>query len=660
MDLRTQYKAQEPHKKAMEGDVSTANEKQAPQQQGDQRDASPPHNGNPQEVASKLGDVSQALQSLIDVVKATSGKVDNIQTRLGSLEASSQQKPAAATATATVTSAAEDAAKKYIEDRLQEKIAQLEAEVRAQRAAAAEVETKRETAVRDVAAGMSSEVGQLKSQVEQERARAEKAEAAVGVYEVRVDAMAAERDEAVARRDQALAGLDDVDLRWEGQFEESQAARDSIEALLKETIEREQERRRQLFEQVQELKGNIRVMCRIRPAPEWTEPEELVDFGPPERGQFTEEWGRLNLQATRKGATGVVTETKAFDFERVFGPNDTNGAVFEEIADLVQSSMEGKKVCLFAYGQTGSGKTHTMLGSDADPGIVPLTIGMMFGVAGDGAASGSPRYSVALSVVEIYQDAVHDLLVEPVDGKKARVRLSEAAWVDVDSTGAALAALGQASQHRTVASTSANDQSSRSHLILAFRITKEYVAGSRAGQRTTGTLNLVDLAGSERTAAAGATGTQMREGVSINSDLMNLNLVITALGNGTRVPYDSALTKALKDSLSRGSRTLMLVMVSPFKKDQSQTVQTLDKGAEATRAKLASLNRRSSTTAAAATPARKPAVSALPKPKPTAGTSVAARTPVRTSLPRPASSTSKSSTVTRRLSGSTASPRTTR
>ncbi|KAK7748418.1 kinesin-like nuclear fusion protein [Diatrype stigma] len=655
MDLRTQYKAQAQPKKAMEGNISTANEKHVPQQQQqqNQRNASPPPNGNSQKVESKLDHVSQALQNLMDVVKATSGKVDNIQTLVGSLEASSssssrQQNPAAvAAATAdsaqprTATSAAEDAAKKYIEERLQEKIAELEAEVRAQQAAAAETKKKQETAVRDVQAGLGSEVDQLKGQVEQERARA--------------DAMAAERAEALKRRDQAVARLEHADLRWETQFEESQAARDSIEALLKETIDREQERRRQLFEQVQDLKGSIRVMCRIRPAPAGVEPEQLVDFGPPERGQFTEEWGRLNLQATRKGATGLVTETKTFDFERVFGQGDANGAVFEEIADLVQSSMEGKKVCLFAYGQTGSGKTHTMLGSDADPGIVPQTIGMMFGVAGDAAASGSHLYSVALSVVEIYQDSVHDLLVEPVDGKKARVRLSEAAWAEVESADAALELLGQAAQHRTVASTNANDQSSRSHLILAFRITKEHLRGQRAGQRTTGTLNLVDLAGSERTAAAGATGTQMREGVSINSDLMNLNLVITALGNGTRVPYDSALTKALKDSLSRGSRTLMLVMVSPFKKDQSQTVQTLDKGAEATRAKLASLNRRGSSTPAA-TPARKPAaaVSALPKPKPIAGNSA------RTSIPRPASSSSKASTTTRRLSASSGSSRITR
>ncbi|RYO83892.1 hypothetical protein DL766_010306 [Monosporascus sp. MC13-8B] len=479
--------------------------------------------------------------------------------------------------------------KQYIKEQLEAKIEDLERQVESQGAQLADDKKVGGSAGPDVAAGTGEEFRQLKERLEKEKARADKAEERKAIYEARIKKVAEDRDMLAQQYEAALLELEDSNRNWRDHFRESQEARDGIEAILRESIEREQERRRRLFDEVQDMKGSIRVMARIRPAPSNTPEDELMDFGQPERGEFSEHWGKLNLMTTRKGLTGDVANVKTFDFERIFGQDDTNEVVFDEVSDLAQSAVEGKKVCIFAYGQTGSGKSHTMLGDDESPGIIPRAINMIFRAAEDDAMS--YRYRIELSVTEIYQDTVYDLLQEPKDGKKVTVRLHQATWETMESQTTALDTLHQASQHRSVAATNANEQSSRSHLVLAIRIAREALSGRRAGQTTTGTLNLIDLAGSERAAAAGATGKRMREGVAINSDLMNLNLVITALGSGTRVPYDSALTKALKESLTQGSRTLMLVMVSPFKKDQSQTVQTLEKGAEATRAKLASVAR---------------------------------------------------------------------
>lgn len=35
---------------------------------------------------------------------------------------------------------------------------------------------------------------------------------------------------------------------------------------------------------------------------------------------------------------------------------------------------------VFAYGQTNSGKTHTMRGSAAEPGVIPLAVHDLFGI----------------------------------------------------------------------------------------------------------------------------------------------------------------------------------------------------------------------------------------------------------------------------------------
>jgi len=52
--------------------------------------------------------------------------------------------------------------------------------------------------------------------------------------------------------------------------------------------------------------------------------------------------------------------------------------VFEEISQLVQSALDGYRVCIFAYGQTGSGKTHTMLGAPEAHGVIPRAMEQVF------------------------------------------------------------------------------------------------------------------------------------------------------------------------------------------------------------------------------------------------------------------------------------------
>jgi len=60
--------------------------------------------------------------------------------------------------------------------------------------------------------------------------------------------------------------------------------------------------------------------------------------------------------------------------------------------------------------------------------------------------------------------------------------------------------------------------------------------------------HLVDLAGSERIKKTGATGTRLKEGISINKELLALGKVIVALTKKGKdhVPYrDSKLTRVL-------------------------------------------------------------------------------------------------------------------
>jgi hypothetical protein len=79
-------------------------------------------------------------------------------------------------------------------------------------------------------------------------------------------------------------------------------------------------------------------------------------------------------------------------------------------------------------------------------------------------------------------------------------------------------------------------------------------------------------------------GERIKEGISINSGLLALGNVISALGDPSRaktntashVPYrDSKLTRLLQDSLGGNAHTLMIACVSPAEWNVGETVNTL-------------------------------------------------------------------------------------
>ncbi|GJN27326.1 hypothetical protein PR202_gb15340 [Eleusine coracana subsp. coracana] len=126
------------------------------------------------------------------------------------------------------------------------------------------------------------------------------------------------------------------------------------------------EENRKLYNQVQDLKGNIRVYCRVKPFP------------------------------------------KAQSDER--------------------SVMDGYNVCIFAYGQTGSGKTYTMSGPDVTTeetwGVNYRSLNDLFEISQTRADSF--KYDVKVQMIEIYNEQVRDLLM--TDGANRRYPFMNKKW----------------------------------------------------------------------------------------------------------------------------------------------------------------------------------------------------------------------------------------
>ncbi|XP_036908651.1 kinesin-like protein KIFC1 isoform X3 [Sturnira hondurensis] len=374
-------------------------------------------------------------------------------------------------------------------------------------------------------------------------------------------------------------------------------------ALLAERGERlhwlEMERRR-LHNQLQELKGNIRVFCRVRPVlpGEPTPPPGFLLFpsgpgGPSDPSTHLSLFRSDERRGTLSGVPAAPTRYD-FSFDRVFPPGSGQDEVFEEIAMLVQSALDGYPVCIFAYGQTGSGKTFTMEGGPGgDPqveGLIPRALRHLFSVAQELSSQGW-TYTFVASYVEIYNETVRDLLatgtrkgqggdceIRRVGPGSEELTVTNARYVPVCCEKEVEALLHLARQNRAVARTAQNERSSRSHSVFQLQISGEH---SGRGLQCGAPLNLVDLAGSERLDPGLALGPgereRLRETQAINSSLSTLGLVIMALSNKeSHVPYrNSKLTYLLQNSLGGSAKMLMFVNISPLEENASESLNSL-------------------------------------------------------------------------------------
>ncbi|XP_050042789.1 uncharacterized protein [Dermacentor andersoni] len=267
-------------------------------------------------------------------------------------------------------------------------------------------------------------------------------------------------------------------------------------------------------------------------------------------------------------------------FDHVFDSTSTNLEVYQKYCHpIVESVMLGFNGTIFAFGQTSSGKTHTMMGNSSQPGLIPLAINAIFDIIQNVPER---EYLLRVSYMEIYNENILDLLDngdgkhlqirDNVDGQPVIVDLTE---VPVGSKEEIESAMNNGERRRHVASTEANQRSSRSHSIFRMVIESSLRDGTD-GAVAIGQLNLVDLAGSERTEQCGDLGERFRESTRINVSLTFLTQVISKLSRGERGHInfrDSKLTRILRNSLGGNAHTAIVCTVNPCCLEQ--TLRTL-------------------------------------------------------------------------------------
>lgn len=298
---------------------------------------------------------------------------------------------------------------------------------------------------------------------------------------------------------------------------------------------------------------------------------------------------------------GFVTDDKGyFKKDNALSKYWDQEKVYEELGhELLLNAVRGYHCCIFAYGQTGSGKSYSIFGYGPNKGIVPIICDRMFD--GTQLVKDDKRdFTVNISMLEIYNEKIQDLLIEPKSRPKYGLKVHEnpklgvfvkgLSKIPVNSYKEIEQVIETGNKNKTIGSTLMNATSSRSHTIIRVEVHQKEKGLIKTIERFS-CINLVDLAGSEKISKTGATGDRLKEACSINKSLMTLGIVIKQLvkkqnGEKTVISYrSSVLTRILQNALGGNSKTTMICAISPSRDNYDETMSTLRYANEAKRIK---------------------------------------------------------------------------
>ncbi|GMN48317.1 hypothetical protein TIFTF001_017493 [Ficus carica] len=281
-------------------------------------------------------------------------------------------------------------------------------------------------------------------------------------------------------------------------------------------------------------------------------------------------------------------EIFTFSFDKVFYENSEQASVFEFLAlPIVRDAVNGINGTIITYGQTGAGKTYSMEGpgilecDELKKGLLPRVVDGIFECIK--SSEEATKYSVKLSMVEIYMERVRDLFdltkdnIQIKENKAHGIILHGVTDISIADPAEALRSLASGIANRVVGETRMVLSSSCCVKLLD----RFYWATETLDRAKTGKLLLVDLAGSEKAEKTGAEGSVLEQAKTINKSLSALGNVINALtcgslGKSKHIPYrDSKVTRILQDALGGKSQIALLCCCSSSPSNASETLSTL-------------------------------------------------------------------------------------
>ena len=343
--------------------------------------------------------------------------------------------------------------------------------------------------------------------------------------------------------------------------------------ILTQKLKNEKYLRRKIHNRYMYLRGNLRVMCRVRP------------FLPSEKINKKSQMETMIINNDSISICQENKQEKNFEYDYIFDTKSTQKDVYEEVTLLIQSMVQGNNICIIAYGQTCTGKTYTIQGPNSkNPGIVPRAARELFLILNNFSKSNYfESIRLSLTIIEIYNEQIYNLLEESTpnltmyEDASGNLIIPDLNPISINNFDEANKLFKLAARFRHTSSTEYNDRSSRSHCIFSFQLKLT----GKDGRIIRSTLHIIDLAGSERISKSQSKDEKLRkESICINLSLHSLSTVLNSIAlKANHIPYrDSKLTHFLKDSLNENYNILLILLVSPNVKDINETISTLQFG----------------------------------------------------------------------------------
>ncbi|XP_017788684.1 PREDICTED: kinesin-like protein KIF20A [Habropoda laboriosa] len=319
---------------------------------------------------------------------------------------------------------------------------------------------------------------------------------------------------------------------------------------------------------------------------------------------------------------------KRFTFTKIFHSDSSQEELFHHaVRQQVINFLYGESSTVLTYGPSNSGKTYTMYGTPDSPGIVPRALDLLFSVINctlvpwykltddnrivalgehkrtaeirNKEAEFSCLSSVWISIAEVYNDNVYDLLIlddaqrrplKMTTHKDGSTRVNSLRSVHVTAALEVFQLLVSARSRMSVASTAANASSSRSHTFLTAKLLR-YEKESVPDEVQLSTLTFCDVAASRRLKRDEEPGVRLMESRSINKSLFVLGRCLKAVndshsstGDDVIGPFrESKLTRILQKPLTGQQKVSFVVTIDTTAESFPETLSVLNVSAVARR-----------------------------------------------------------------------------